>query len=169
MKGLLTLAVLVLLPGWPAWTQQAAQNPAPAGKPPGQPQPNAAGAAQDTSRTAGDQITKPAGAKESTVIGCLSGPDKDGKYTLRSMTYRSGVQVLGPGDLKNDSGSKVKLTGKWEAPQQTEGSTRMRRFQVTEVEVMAQNCQPPSATTPVSKTKRPKPVTYNAPSSDNSK
>ena len=134
-----------------------------------QQQGNAASAAKDNSATSGDQITKPAGAKDSTLIGCLSAPDKDGKYTLRSMNHRTGVEVLGPDSLKNDSGSKVKLTGKWEAPAQSAGSTEMRRFQVTDVEVMAKTCSAPSETTPQSKNKKPKPTTYNAPSDDSSK
>jgi hypothetical protein len=134
-----------------------------------QQQGNAASATKDNSATSGDQITKPAGAKDSTLIGCLSGPDKDGKYTLRSMNHRSGVEVLGPDSLKNDSGAKVKLTGKWEAPAQSAGSTEMRRFQVTDVEVMAKACSAPSETTPQSKNKKPKPTTYDAPTGDSSK
>jgi len=135
-------------------------------------QDNAASATKDNSATTGDQITPPGGAKGSTLIGCLSGPDKDGKYVLRSMSHRTGVQVLGPEDLKKDSGAKVKLTGKWEAPLPSEqGSiaSEMRRFQVTDVEVMSKTCSAPSETTPVSKNKKQKATTYNAPSSEDSK
>lgn len=130
---------------------------------------NAASATKDNSATSGDQITKPPGAKDSTLIGCLAGPDKQGKYTLRSMSHRTGVEVLGPDDLKKDSGAKVKLTGKWEAPLPSAGSTEMRRFQITDVEVMAKTCTPPSEVTPESKNKKPKPTTYNAPSDDSAK
>jgi len=143
---------------------------------------NSASATQDKSGATGDQITKPAGDKGSTLIGCLSGPDKNGKYTLRSMSHRTGVEVLGPDDLKNDSGSKVKLTGNWEAPEpaattvaplqdKDKNSTpaEMRRFQITDVEVMAKTCSAPTETTPVSKNKKPKPTTYNAPGDDSSK
>jgi len=144
----------------------------PVGPPIVQQQSNAASATKDNSGTSGDQITKPAGAKDSTLIGCLAGPDKNGKYTLRSMSQRTGVEVLGPDDLKNDSGAKVKLTGKWEAPsasqEQAKGATEMRRFQVTDVEVMARTCSAPTETTPVSKNKKQKPTTYNAPT-DSSK
>jgi hypothetical protein len=101
------------------------------------------------------------------LIGCLSGPDKNGKFTLRSMSHRPGVEVLGPDDLKNNAGAKVKLTGKWEAPSQ--GSSGTRRFQVTGVEVMAKTCSVPSEITPASKNKRQEPTTYNAPSSNNPK
>jgi len=128
-------------------------------------QDNASSATKDNSATSGDQITPPAGAKGSTLIGCLSGPDKDGKYILRSMNHRTGVEVLGPEDLKQDSGAKVKLTGKWEAPLPPEqNASEMRRFQVTDVEVMSKMCSAPSETTPVSKNKHGKTTTYDAPS-----
>jgi len=148
-------------------------------------QDNSASATKDNSATSGDQITKPAGAKGSTLIGCLVGPDKDGKFMVRNMAHRAGVQVVGPDDLKNDSGSKVKLTGQWQPlppdqmpvspaqptgkPEQPERKPETRRFQATDVEVEAQKCTPPSETTPVSKNKAQKPTTYNAPSSNDSK
>ncbi len=174
MKPLLGLAILALI----SWGANRSLIPAiapvrvlPVGAPiaPQQQQGNAASATKDNSATSGDQITNPAGAKDSTLIGCLSGPDKDGKYALRSMNHRTGVEVLGPDSLKKDSGAKVKLTGKWEAPAQSAGSTEMRRFQVTDVEVMAKTCSAPTETTPQSKNKKPKPTTYNAPSDDSSK
>jgi hypothetical protein len=142
------------------------------GNTPSQQQNNAASAAKDNSATTGDQITKPAAAKGSTLIGCLAGPDKQGKFVLRNMSYRTGVQILGPGDLKNNAGSKVKLTGQWEAaqpPSQDKNTTEMRRFQVTDVEVVAATCHPPSETNPVSKDKRGKTTTYDAPSADSGK
>jgi hypothetical protein len=146
--------------------------PLPTTPPAAQQEGNAASATQDNSATSGDQITKPAGAKGSTLIGCLAGPDKDGKYTLRSMHFRTGVQVVGPNDLKNDAGTKVKLTGQWQPlsqPDQNNTSAATHRFQATDVEVLAQKCTPPSETTPVSKNKPQKPTTYNAPTSDDSK
>lgn len=155
----------------------AAQEPAstttppPTGNTPLQQQNNANSATKDNSATSGDQITKPA-AKGSTLIGCLAGPDKQGKFVLRNMSYRMGVQILGSDDLKNNSGSKVKLTGQWEAaqsPAQDKNTTEMRRFQVTDVEVVASTCHPPSETTPVSKQKQGKTTTYNAPSADDGK
>lgn len=145
------------------------------GNTPLQQQKNAGSAQKDTSATTGDQITKPAGEKGSTLIGCLAGPDKQGKYVLRSMQHRDGVEVLGPEDLKNDAGNKVKLTGKWEAPEvkapqaADKNTAGMRRFQATDVEVMAKDCKPPAETTPVSKNKRQKGTTYNAPSDGSSK
>ncbi len=139
---------------------------------PAQKQQNAASATKDTSGTTGDQITSPPAAKGSTLIGCLAGPDKDGKFVLSNMNNRAGVQILGPDNLKNDSGSKVKLTGQWQpaqSPAQDKNTTEMRRFQVTDVEVVAQTCHPPSVTTPVSKEKRGKTTTYDAPSADSGK
>jgi hypothetical protein len=181
MKCPAYLALLLLAFCLPALAQDPAIAPLrPLPATPAQQQDNAASANQDTSGTSGDQITKPAGAKGSTVIGCLAGPDKDGKFMLRNMTHRFGVQVVGPNDLKNDSGSKVKLTGQWQPlpqpqepvalPQQGDKKTvETHRFQATDVEVLAQKCTPPTETTPVSKNKPQKSTTYNAPTSDDSK
>ncbi len=174
------IAPLRVLPVGPPERQQQAD--------PAQQQGNAASATKDNSATSGDQITNPPGAKGPTLIGCLSGPDKNGKYLLRSMNHRTGVEILGPDDLKKDSGTKVKLTGSWQAPEpvppNTSGSTsktaaapstsktptpvEMRRFQVTDVEVMAKTCSIPEEVTPQSKNKKPKPTTYQAPPADDS-
>jgi len=150
-----------------------------------QQQDNSGSATKDNSAASADQITQPAGAKGATLIGCLVGPDKNGRFMVRNMTHRLGVQVVGPENLKNDSGSKVKLMGQWQplppdqlpvAPAQPSGKSQQperkpetHRFQATDVEVLAQKCTPPAATTPVSKNKPQKPTTYDAPSSDNSK
>jgi hypothetical protein len=177
MKRSISLAILVLAFCLSAPAQDPAIAPLrPLPTTPAQ-QDNAASGNRDTS---GDQITKPAGAKGSTLIGCLAGPDKDGKFMLRNMTHRFGVQVIGPNDLKNDSGSKVKLTGQWQPlPQSQEPvaspqpgdkkPVETHRFQATDVEVLAQKCTPPTETTPVSKNKPQKTTTYNAPTSDDSK
>jgi len=159
--------------GGAAWAQEPTPTSpnSPAGSAAGQQQNNAASATQDNSGASGDQITKPAGAKEASVIGCLTGPDRHSKYMLYNMGHRFGVQVLGPDDLKNDSGSKVKLTGLWQPIPQAEqdkNSPEMHRFQATDVEVLAPKCKPPSAVNPVSKDKPQKGTVYNAPSSDDS-
>lgn len=181
MKESIHLAILVLACSIAAPAQDPAIAPVrPLPTTPAQQQNNAASATQDTSATSGDQITKPAGAKGSTIIGCLVGPDKDGKFILRNMAHRFGVQVVGPTDLKNDSGSKVKLTGQWQplpqsqmpvtSPQPSDKKTlETHRFQATDVEVLAQKCTPPIEITPVSKNKPQKTTTYNAPSPDDSK
>ena len=107
-----------------------------------------------TTSTANDS----AGAKSSTVIGCLSGPDSDGHFKLNSMQYRSGVEVLGTDDLSSASGKKVKLSGKWEAAeasaQADAGKKEGRRFQATGFDVMADTCSVPAEVTPVSKKKQ---------------
>jgi len=180
MKRLICLAILAF--SLPALAQNPAiapVNPLPV-NPPTKQQDNAASVPQDASATSSDQSTKPAGAKGATLIGCLAGPDKDGKYMVRNMTHRLGVQVVGPDDLKNDSGSKVKLIGQWQPlPQSQEPvaspqppdkkPAETHRFQATDVEVLARSCKPPTETTPVSKNKPQKPTTYNAPSSDDAK
>ena len=83
----LTLAVLSTMPALPRNPDTAAQ-------------------------TTAVQAAKPAEPEGHTaIIGCLRGPDASGKYTLRSMTYRLGVEVFGSDELKAGSGGKVKLTG----------------------------------------------------------
>ncbi len=160
MKSSLYLLMLVIaistsaLSQEPATTQQA--SPAP-GNTPAEKQRNADSATQDNSGISGDQVTKPAGAKGTTLIGCLKGPSTEGQYVLTSMQHRTGIQILGPDDLKKDAGTKVKLTGSWEAssPQQLQANAKeTRRFQVTAIEVLSQHCQVPTEKTPVSKQKQ---------------
>jgi hypothetical protein len=119
-------------------------------------QSNAASATQDNSAISGDQVTKPAGAKSSSVIGCLSGPDAAGHFMLNSMQYRYGLEVLGPNDLGTAAGRKVKLTGQWIAgvDSQDVNNKKDRRFQATSFELLADKCSPPAVTTPVGKKKQ---------------
>jgi hypothetical protein len=102
-----------------------------------------------------DQTGKPAEPQgRTTLIGCLSGPDASGKYTLRSMEHRTGVEVVGSDDLKKGSGDKVKLTGSWKPGEKPAVKGKeSRKFQANEVEVMSETCQIPSEKTPVSKQK----------------
>ena len=95
-------------------------------------------------------------AKGSTVTGCLSGPDADDYYTLTSMQHRLGVEVVGDDTLKQGVGSKVKLTGSWEAlPGATAKSGDAgKRFKATGITVMEEKCAAPQAVTPVSKKKQ---------------
>src|ERR1039457_5369988 len=160
MKSFLYLLTLATAISIPALTQEPATTPqssTPPGNTPAEQQKNAVSATKDNSGIRGDQGTKPAGAKGTTLIGCLNGPNTEGKYVLTSMQHRTGVQVLGPDDLKHDSGSKVKLTGSWESGPQQQPHTNAkeaRRFQVTAVEALAQHCEVPSEKTPVSKEKQ---------------
>jgi hypothetical protein len=160
MKSFLYLLALAAAISIPALTQQPAtkpQNSSPPGNTPAEQQKNAASASKDNSGISGDQVTKPAGAKGTTLIGCFSGPNAEGKYVLTSMQHRTGIQVLGPDNLKNDSGSKVKLTGAWEASPQQQPQAKAkeaRRFQVTAIVVLSPHCTAPSEKTPVSKAKQ---------------
>lgn len=181
MKRFIYLAILALACGLSALAQDPAIAPLrPLPTTPDRQQTNPTSATQDANGASGDQAAKPPAAKGATLIGCLAGPDKDGKFMLRNMTHRFGVQVLGPGDLKNDSGNKVKLIGQWQPLSQSQEpvtatpagdkkTVETHRFQATSVEVLAQTCTPPAETTPVSKNKPQKTTIYNAPSSDDSK
>ena len=113
---------------------------------------------QHTSAAGAGQSPKPAEEKGgTTLIGCLSGPDSDGKFTLRSMSHRTGVEVFGPKNLRDDAGSKVKLTGSWKPGEQPAVKGKeSRTFQATDIEVLAQKCEVPSEKTPVSKGKQQK-------------
>lgn len=104
------------------------------------------------------QTAKPAEpAGHTTLIGCLSGPGASGKYTLRSMEHRTGVEVFGSDDLKKGSGEKVKLTGSWNpGDSPAVKGKESRKFQASEVEVMSEKCEAPSEKTPVSKQKQEK-------------
>jgi hypothetical protein len=140
MPRAMTLAITFSLA---AWAQDSAASPS---------------ANSQEKQDANAQAAKPAEPQgHTTITGCLSGPDASGKYTLRSMEHRTGVEVFGSDDLKKDSGEKVKLTGSWK-PGDTPAvkGKESRRFQVGEVEVMSEKCVPPSEQTPLSKTKQQK-------------
>jgi hypothetical protein len=157
------IALYISVLGICAWPQiaasQAAAEPSSSGASQTQKQSNAASATQDTSAISGDQVTKPAGAKGTTVIGCLGSANADGNLMLNSMQYRSGVEVLGPPELKSAEGQKVKLTGVWVPnPKASAGDKsdkkETRRFQATSLDVLAEKCPPPAETTPTSKKKQ---------------
>ncbi len=99
--------------------------------------------------------TAQAGAKGTTLIGCLAGPDADDHYTLTSMQHRLGVEVIGGDELKSGAGEKVKLTGSWDVLPGSEGKKgdAARLFKATALSVMEEKCQAPSEATPVSKKK----------------
>jgi hypothetical protein len=143
MKSFQRAVALALNLSLAAWAQDSTSPPA-------------ASAAQGQGNT--EQAAKPSEPRShTTIIGCLSGPDASGKYTLRSMERRTGIEVFGSDDLKNASGNKVKLTGLWKTGEQPAVKGKeSRKFQTSEVEVMSESCQPPSEKTPVSKQKRAK-------------
>jgi len=51
-------------------------------------------------------------AKDKSITGCLSGPDSEGAYQLK--TDKGSVEVGGNDQLKDHVGHEVKLTGLWE-------------------------------------------------------
>jgi len=105
-----------------------------------------------------DQASEPAEPEgHTTLIGCLSGPDSNGAYVLRSMSHRTGVEVIGSDKLKKVSGNKVKLTGLWNpGDKPAVKGKESRKFQASEVEVMSESCEAPSEKTPMSKQKQEK-------------
>jgi len=95
-------------------------------------------------------------AKGTVLIGCLAGPDADDLYTLTSMQHRMGVEVVGGDELQTGAGTKVKLTGSWEALPGATGKKgdATRRFKATEMTVIEEKCQAPAPVTPETKKKQ---------------
>jgi hypothetical protein len=62
------------------------------------------------SQTQSSSTTKSNG-KSATLTGCLSGPNDEGAYMLK--TGRHSVEVGGTDDLKAHVGHEVKLSGTW--------------------------------------------------------
>jgi|SRR5271165_751526 len=156
MKPFVLTLALVTLTSLPALAQNSTSVAAPTFWPPFAEK--SGFQAQDNSAPIADQPAKPAEPKGSTtLIGCLSGPGSDGRFTLRSMSHRTGVEVFGPEGLKDDSGSKVRLTGSWKpGDQPAVKGKETRKFQAADIEVLAQKCEAPSEKTPVSKEKQQK-------------
>ncbi len=94
-------------------------------------------------------------AKESTLTGCLSGPNADNNYVLTNGRHRKGVEVTGSDELKNHVGHKVKLTGTWQKGAEASAGTEagggkasaktMRTFNVTKIDHIADSCTAPAA------------------------
>jgi hypothetical protein len=102
--------------------------------------------------------------KSTTLTGCLSGPNAEGAYVLKS--DRGTVEVGGSDDLKAHVGHEVKLAGTWaqsgtaigereenEAAEQNKkatttesaehhekGSARERHFKVDNVTMVSETC-----------------------------
>jgi hypothetical protein len=153
----LSFAVLAAAQDGSSRGSSSTQNPTVSGAGQTHQQENAKSATQDTSAISGDQVSKPAGTKEASVVGCLGNPDADGRLVLHSMQFRSGVEVSGPSNLKDAAGQKVKLSGQWIAVNEAQpdaGQKRQRRFQATSFDVLGEKCPPPAETTPVSKKKQ---------------
>ncbi len=54
---------------------------------------------------------KSASSQDKSITGCLSGPNAEGAYTLK--TAKGSVEVGGTDELKSHVGHEVKLTGEW--------------------------------------------------------
>ena len=120
-------------------------------------QENANSAAKDSTGLSGDAVSKPSSSsKNSTVIGCLEGPEADGRYILKNMQYKTGVDVSGPAALGDATGKKVKLTGEWlkNADTTPAGKAKNRSFKATQAEVLSTACKAPAEKRPVSKRKQ---------------
>jgi hypothetical protein len=51
------------------------------------------------------------GSQDKSITGCLSGPNAEGTYLLK--TDKGSVEVGGNDELKSHVGHEVKLTGEW--------------------------------------------------------
>lgn len=143
MKSVPSVVALVIVLSQAGWGQEPSA------------QPSAKAAGQQGSAVEAAKPAEPEGHK--TMIGCLAGPDNSGKYLLRSMEHRTGVEVFGSDELKKGSGEKVKLTGSWASVDEPAVKGKEgRRFRVSEVEVISESCSSPSEQTPISKEKQAK-------------
>src|ERR1700752_3143849 len=104
------------------------------------PHPSAAAKTSKMHTTAG----KPA---EHSLSGCLSGPNAEGVYLLKSRHSREGG---GLDELGGHVGHKVKLTGHWvasgaeigEKPEAKQEKEKERHFKVDKLEMVAESCTP---------------------------
>jgi hypothetical protein len=103
----------------------------------------------------GDTSTKSkSGGAGSTITGCLSGPNNEGVYELKSGHHN--VEVGGNDELSKHVGHQVKLHGTWEktgaAIGEKEGTAEKgekgeKHFKVTSIDHMADSCNAGAAGT----------------------
>lgn len=94
-------------------------------------------------------------AKETTLTGCLNGPNAENAYVLTTAKNKKGYEVGMPGsdELSKHVGHKVKLTGTWaKSGEQIGENEKMeskagekaehgeRHFQVTKIDHLADSC-----------------------------
>ena len=101
--------------------------------------------------------------KQTTVKGCLSGPNAEGAYILKTAKGH-GVEVGGNEQLKAHVGHEVKLTGNWvksgseigenESAEKNEKSESAehhgaaeRHFKVSDIQHVSDTCSATSSTT----------------------
>lgn len=102
--------------------------------------------------------------KETTVKGCLSGPNTEGAYVLKTAKGHA-FEVGGNDQLKSHVGHEVKLTGTWvksgseigenesaEKNEKSEASEHHgvaeRHFKVSDIQHVADTCSQGAATVP---------------------
>ena len=102
------------------------------------------------------------GNKQTTVKGCLSGPNTEGAYVLKTAKGHA-FEVGGNDQLKSHVGHKVKLTGNWvksgseigenESAEKNEKSeagehhgVAERHFKVSDIQHVADSCSSGAAT-----------------------
>jgi hypothetical protein len=100
--------------------------------------------------------------KQSTVKGCLSGPNSEGAYVLKTAKGRA-FEVGGNDQLKSHVGHEVKLTGNWvksgseigenESAEKNEKSeagehhgVAERHFKVADIQHVSETCSQTGAT-----------------------
>lgn len=112
--------------------------------------------------SAGAQTAKTGG--EHTITGCLSGPNSEGAYVLKTTKGRA-VEVGGNDQLKSHVGHTVKLTGTWaksgaeigenesasaeknETAEKSEhGKEAERHFKVTDIQHVSDSCSQSGST-----------------------
>jgi hypothetical protein len=107
----------------------------------------ASGQTSGQGQTAVEQTT----TKETTLTGCLGGPNDEGAYALTNDRYKKGVEVGGTEgvDLKAHVGHTVKLTGTWVTSGAAIGETKEKtgekgeqHFKVTKMAHIAATCTP---------------------------
>ena len=85
-------------------------------------------------------------AKSTTLTGCLSGPNPDGAYVLKTGSKQ--VEVGGTTELKSHVGHEVKLTGTWAksasdiGEKEPAGTTEKheKHFKVASIQHVAETC-----------------------------
>lgn len=145
-----TVLVVVLMFAVAAWAYQGSYETSTKASTPAK--------ASTASTTKSTTHTKAAAAapKESSMTGCLSGPNTEGAYLLKNGHYRRGMEVGGMDGLKAHVGHQVKLTGTWAKEGSEIGETEAKgekgekeanekHFKVSKVDMVSETCAMPKA------------------------
>ncbi|HXE91849.1 MAG TPA: hypothetical protein VNK82_12905 [Terriglobales bacterium] len=103
-------------------------------------------AAQQADQPSDKPAAKPTQAKatspapeEKTLVGCLTGPDASGAYTLTNPAGNKPVQLVSTEDLKAHVGHQVKVSGQWEEAAAAGGKAE-KKWKADKVEMMSATC-----------------------------